>query len=135
MLQEGKYYWCYDDGKITPSRQEVVRIDKVYRYAELDKITRTAIQKEISENDYLYNDKQAIVAIGTNITSLENGHSEDEAQMIFLESHGDNEEGWFGFGFLPLNSGRLDHDGSLTQYMNECDCFDYDVNSPLFPEL
>ena len=133
MLQERKHYWLYDDGKVTPSRQEIVRIDKVYRYSELPRITRVAIQSEMREHDYLYNDCQVIVAIGTNLTSLASGHTEEECQMVFLESHEDGDEGWFGFGMLPLNSGRIDHDGRLTQHMNECDCFDVDVNSPLFP--
>ena len=128
MLPEvGKKYWHYDDGKITPSRQETVVINKVIPYLEVSEELRKRISEEIERYDWIYDDVISHVIFGTNLDMAGHPYKEGDEEIIYLPS----EEGWFGFGVNNYwNGGRLDIDGKLTESIQES-FYEY---CPLFPE-
>lgn len=131
LPQMGKLYWHYDDGKITPSRQEKVQIIKVVPYSQVSKEDRLLIQNEIEDHKYLYNDFPSHVVYGINLSMMDFPWKTEDSEIIYLPT---TRGGWFGFGkTCDWNCGDLDIDGKLTQQINDYDGFDEKFNLPLFP--
>lgn len=123
----GKYYWHYDDGKISFSRQEKVLITKVLSYNEVPDEDKRRIKNEIREHDWIYNKSISYVIYGINKT-LEDWDKSVDINLIYLPS----KDGWYGFSKSWLNQGRLDIDGSITKFLNSQ--FKTNYQSLLFPE-
>lgn len=123
----GRYYWHYDDGKISFSRQEKVLITKISLYDAISEEDKEKIKNEIKRYNWIYNKSIPYVVYGINKT-LEDWDPPVDINLIYLLS----ENGWYGFSGSDINQGRLDIDGSITKFLNSQ--FKTNYQSLLFPE-
>lgn len=116
-----KKYKCYDDGKISKSRQYDVLITDIVKWECVNLTLKTLLEIVIEQYDFLYKKDQNFIVYGvsyeTSVPMLE----------IFLETK--NGE-WFGIGEYSSNSedalkfnswwcsGKLDIDGIYTDSLN-----------------
>lgn len=135
MLPEvGKKYWHYDDGKIRPSRQETVVINKILPFSEISEELRNKISKEIEEYDWIYNniddyfDTNNYIIFATNLDMIGHPWDKGDEEIIYLL---DKKDKWYGFGVnCYWNQGQLDVDGKLTEEMLKYNNY----KCSLFPE-
>ncbi len=110
-------YKCYDDGKITTSRQYDVLITNIIKWDDVDEKLKKLLEVVIEEYDFLYKTSQEYVIYGVSYETIV------PMIEIFLETKCD---GWFGIGEYaptiesPLQfknwwcSGKLDVNGECT---------------------
>lgn len=120
----GKYYNCFDDGKISHSRLYRVLIYKILTKEQIleDPIYKILWEANCEEHPELYDESCDIF-----IASIS-----EETTIPRVEIFGRTKDGgWFGLGELVYDingnpipdcwncSGRLDVDGSLTKQLEE----------------
>lgn len=93
-------YNYFDDGKITESRLEKVRILKLIKFEDAKPKLLKKWQKEVQQCNWLYNPETDFFVKGYLETTKE--------KVIFVRCKRVN--GWFSLGW---NAGRLDIDGTL----------------------
>lgn len=120
LPQIGKTYFCYDDGKISLSRQyevivtNIIKFDKIaYRLAEIIRIAQKDFEVYAQETDYV-------------ICGVSNEEPDFPKMSYFIRT---KDGDWFSIGKLTNNeeypldimfcSGRLDVDNSLTNFLIE----------------
>lgn len=114
-----KRYNCFDDGKITPSRQYKVLVTDIYTWSDAPDGLKELCTKAIEYWKDHYKQDQTHIVIGVsyeqNVPTIE----------IFLET---TYNAWFGIGDYNnqeksfdcyWNSGILDVDNSLTENLKE----------------
>lgn len=110
MLPEvGKIYNFYDDGKITPSRHELVTITDVKKFSDVDEATKKIIREAQTHHTWLFKETTDYVVFGKTNLKLNNPN------YIFIRA---KDDGWFGCGNV-MTDGRLDVDRSLTEQLSE----------------
>lgn len=114
-----KEYYCYDDGKISHSRQYKVLITNIIPYSEVKDFLLDACNYALEHYNDLYKEEQKYVIFGV---SYEESIPRVE---IFLETK--NNE-WFGIGewdyynkclSIDFCSGLLDITGELTEKLEQ----------------
>ena len=99
----GKEYHAFDDGKIKPSRLEVVKITELIPFAEASEELINLWKQEVEECYWLY---------ATETDYFAKGEWDDENSYFVRTEDG----GWFSLGFW---GSRLDVDGELYKKMKE----------------
>lgn len=100
----GKEYYAFDDGKISPSRLEVVKIIELIPFAECtDSELKTTWEENVTECYWLYD---------TETDYFVKAAYDDETTYFVRTTDG----GWFSLGWF---GSRLDIDGSLYEKMKE----------------
>ena len=100
----GKTYNCFDDGKISESRLYTVDVVAVIPYNKVDSETLDIWKHCVKESYWLFaKDTDFFV-------KTENG---EDGDAVFTRT---TDGGWFSMGGF-MNSGRMDVDGSLTEYL------------------
>ena len=102
----GKEYHAFDDGKIKPSRLEVVKITELIPFAEASEELINLWKQEVEECYWLYAEETDYF-VKANYTL-----PDIEAQWFVRTEDG----GWFSLGFW---GSRLDVDGELYKKMKE----------------
>ena len=112
-----KKYYCYDDGKITHSRQYQVLVTDIIDYSSISEDLSKLCALALEQYSYLYKPEQKYVVIGVSY------EQPIPTISIFLETKGGL---WFSIGdkeddFLNCywNSGLLDIDGSFTKELEQ----------------
>ena len=109
----GKEYHIFDDGKIRPSRHELVVIDEIIAFKDLkdyyDQKLLRAWKREIEECYWLYA-KETDYVIKASI-------GQNNLPMYFVRTV---DGGWFSINYPRIcGAARLDIDGSLYKQMKE----------------
>ena len=99
----GKEYHAFDDGKIKPSRLEIVKIVELIPFDKADEELLKEWKQNVEECYWLY-------ALETDYFAK--AEYEDETSYFVRTEDG----GWFSMGWF---GSRLDIDGSLYNKMNE----------------
>ena len=99
----GKEYRAFDDGKIRPSRLEVVKITELIPFDKADEELINEWKQNVEECYWLY---------ATETDYFAKGEWDDETSYFVRTEDG----GWFSLGFW---ASRLDADGSLYEKMIE----------------
>ena len=99
----GKEYYAFDDGKIRPSRLEVVKIVELIPFDKADEELINEWKQNIEECYWLY---------ATETDYFVKGEWDDETSYFVRTEDG----GWFSLGWF---GSRLDIDGSLYENMIE----------------
>lgn len=103
----GKTYNCFDDGKIRESRRYEVTITELIPFKDAAiNIIKLWVDNGIT-SDWLFVETDYFV-------KSESTENEDYPECIFARTV---DGGWFGLGGY-FNSGRLDIDGELTEFLN-----------------
>ena len=102
----GKTYNCFDDGKISESRMYQVTITEIVPFDKADGELLELWEEEGISSYWLFDKTDYFVKF----TSTE---FKDEPNGVFART---KDGGWFGLGNY-WNSGRLDIDGSLMEYL------------------
>lgn len=119
----GKTYYCYDDGKITPSREYTVKVTRIIPWEECgDKIRR--LYNEFEDDGYMFGG-----IVPEYIVEAESNECPDSAPAAYFAY---SKWGyWFGLGFYYFdeeygdsistwfNCGRLDLNGELKKWCDE----------------
>ncbi len=101
MIPElNKTYNYFDDGKISESRKDKVKIYDVVRFNEIDVETLNNWEREVEECYWLYRKDTDYFIKGR--------LKKDDRDVVFVRT---KDNGWFSLGWW---AGRLDLDGSLT---------------------
>lgn len=108
MIPELKTYNYFDDGKITQSRMIPVIITEIIPFDKIDEETLEFWKEEVKEIDWVYAKETDYFIKG----NLMIGRDRIE-EVIFVRTINNN-DGWFSMGEW---GGRLDVDGSLTEYL------------------
>ena len=99
----GKEYHAFDDGKIRPSRLEVVKITELIPFDKADEELINEWKQEVEECYWLYAEETDYFA---------KGEWDDEISYFVRTKDG----GWFSMGWF---GSRLDVDGDLYKKMIE----------------
>lgn len=99
----GKEYHAFDDGKIKPSRLEVVKIVELIPFGKADEELLKDWKQNVEECYWLYASETDYFA---------KGEYDDETSYFVRTEDG----GWFSLGWF---GSRLDIDGSLYEKMKE----------------
>jgi hypothetical protein len=99
----GKEYHAFDDGKIKPSRHEIIKIVELIPFTEADKELLEEWKQNVEECYWLYAPETDYFA---------KAEYEDETSYFVRTEDG----GWFSMGWF---GSRLDIDGSLYEKMKE----------------
>lgn len=99
----GKEYHAFDDGKIKPSRLEVVKIVELIPFTEANEELLKEWKQNVEECYWLYASETDYFA---------KAEYEDETSYFVRTEDG----GWFSMGWF---GSRLDIDGSLYEKMKE----------------
>ena len=99
----GKEYRAFDDGKIRPSRLEVVKIVELIPFDKADEELINEWKQNVEECYWLY---------ATETDYFAKGEWDDETSYFVRTEDG----GWFSLGFW---ASRLDADGGLYEKMIE----------------
>jgi hypothetical protein len=99
----GKEYHAFDDGKIKPSRLEVVKIMELIPFDKVDEELLKDWKQNVEECYWLYASETDYFAKG----------EYDDETSYFVRTEDD---GWFSLGWF---GSRLDIDGSLYEKMKE----------------
>ena len=99
----GKEYHAFDDGKIRPSRLEVVKITELIPFDKADEELINEWKQEVEECYWLY---------ATETDYFAKGEWDDETSYFVRTEDG----GWFSLGWF---GSRLDIDGDLYKKMIE----------------
>ena len=102
----GKTYNCFDDGKISESRMYQVTITEIVPFDKADDELLELWEEDGISSYWLFDKTDYFVKF----TSTE---FKDEPNGVFART---KDGGWFGLGNY-WNSGRLDIDGSLMEYL------------------
>lgn len=101
----GKEYHAFDDGKISPSRLETVKIVEITPFEEADEELLKLWRQEVAECYWLYASETDYLVRAK--------WDQDTDPMYFVRTE---DGGWFSLGFW---GSRLDIDGSLYKRMIE----------------
>jgi hypothetical protein len=107
----GKEYHIFDDGKIRPSRHELVVVDDIIAFKDCcDKKLIRAWKQEVEECCWLYaKETDYIIKAST---------GENKLPRYFVRTV---DGGWFSINYPRIwGATRLDLDGSLYKQMKEC---------------
>lgn len=108
MLPEvGKVYNFYDDGKVRPSRHELVTITDIKKFDDVDSDIKKIIEDEQKERFWLYKPQTDYVIFG------ETNMDMPDPNYMFIRT---KDDGWFGVG-KSWADGRLDVDRKLTEQL------------------
>jgi hypothetical protein len=99
----GKEYHAFDDGKIKPSRHEIVKIVELIPFTEANEELLEEWKQNVEECYWLYTPETDYFA---------KAEYEDETSYFVRTEDG----GWFSMGWF---GSRLDIDGSLYEKMKE----------------
>ena len=99
----GKEYYAFDDGKIRPSRLEVVKITELIPFDKADEELINEWKQNVEECYWLY---------ATETDYFAKGEWDDETSYFVRTEDG----GWFSMGWF---GSRLDADGELYKKMIE----------------
>lgn len=99
----GKEYHAFDDGKIKPSRHEIVKIVELIPFTEANEELLEEWKQNVEECYWLYAPETDYFA---------KAEYEDETSYFVRTEDG----GWFSMGWF---GSRLDVDGSLYEKMKE----------------
>lgn len=112
-----KKYYCYDDGKISYSRQYQVLVTDIIDYPSISGDLSKLCALALEQYSYLYKPEQKHVVIGVSY------EQSIPTISIFLETKGGL---WFSIGDKVddtldcyWNSGLLDIDGSFTKELEQ----------------
>ena len=105
----GKLYNCFDDGKITSSRQYQVKIKEIIAWKDAPPTLIQQYNNVALECNWLFNQQTDYFILSD---SYEQSSIETE---IFART---KDGGWFGIGEL-FCSGQLDVTGELTECLDE----------------
>ena len=102
----GKVYNCYDDGKITPSKQYTVEVAEVIPFDKVDKETLKQWEECKINTPWLFADETDY------FIKYKNGENNESGVFARTKS-----SKWFGLGNF-INAGLLDVDNSLIESVN-----------------
>lgn len=109
----GKQYNHYDDGKVRPSRQSVVKVTKVIPYSEVNDKLKILISTEQEHHNWIYASKTDFVVFADTI----NENDPLTKEQIYIRT---KDNGWFSINHETyFDSGRLDIDHTLTDSVIE----------------
>ena len=103
----GKVYNCFDDGKIRESRKYKVTIKEIIPFNKADEKTLKIWKDEGLSCDWLFKETDFFI-------KADSTECEEDPESVFART---KDGGWFGLGAI-WNSGILDIDGSLTNWLN-----------------
>lgn len=99
----GKMHYVYDDGKINPSREDVIKINSIIPYELASEHLLKYFDEDSKKHYWLFGEYTDYFVIGQNT----------EGKEIYFARTLDG--GWFSFGenWCDGGTGRLDTDGTL----------------------
>jgi len=127
-LHTGDLLWCYDDGKLTPSRQYTVEVQRVINYEDADEDLKKHYKIYCKDNEDLGIFKNHPIGWKTPFFIITKSDELPDCYKEEVFALDDESVGWFGIGLyfkeeevvdVYWSSGLLDIDGSLTQKMED----------------